>query len=71
MLGKYLFLGVIIATMMLYQSFILTTKGIMDESGHMINPPSDKDKLQGTIASFIYSMLVVVFGLTYKKLAYK
>lgn len=54
-----------------YQNIVISTKGTLDEKGHVIKPPTEQDKFNGSLYSFIYSMIVIVFGFAYKQLAYK
>ena len=54
-----------------YQNIVISTKGKMDEMGNILEAPNEEDKMLGSIYSFIYSMVVIIFGTGYKQLAYK
>jgi len=45
---------------------VISTKGKMDEMGNILEPPTEEDKMLGSIYSFIYSMVVIIFGTAYK-----
>jgi hypothetical protein len=38
----------------------------MDSHGNIIEPPTADEKFAGTVYSFIYSMVVIIFGTAYK-----
>lgn len=69
-LGKFTFLMTVIFSMAFYQNIILTTKGEMDDQGNIITPPTEMDKFNASLYSFLYSMAVIIFGNLYKVLAY-
>ena len=68
---SYLFLGIVVYAMVFYQNIIITTKGTLDEQGNVIVPPSEVDSLMGNIYTTVYSLVVIIFGTLYKKIAEK
>lgn len=70
-LAAYFFLAIVMFAMGFYQNIVISTKGEIDEAGDIVVPPTDQDKRNGSLYSFIYSIVVIVFGTAYKQLAYK
>jgi hypothetical protein len=68
---SYLFLGIVVFAMVFYSHVILSTKGTMDDLGNVIVAPTSTDSLLGNIYTGVYSLVVVVFGTLYKKIAEK
>ena len=68
---SYLFLGIVVFAMVFYQNIIITTKGTMDDMGNILVPPTETDSMLGNIYTFIYSLVVIIFGTLYKKIAEK
>lgn len=66
---KYLFLFIVIFSMIYYQTIILTTKGKMSPDGDIIEPPTSFDSFLGNIYTAVYSAVVITFGTLYKILA--
>jgi hypothetical protein len=55
--------------MVFYQNIIITTKGKMDSMGNIIEPPTETQQYMGTLYTTVYSVVVIIFGTLYKKLA--
>lgn len=70
-ISSYLFLGIVVFAMVFYQNIIITTKGTMDDMGNILVPPTEAEALLGNIYTGVYSLIVVVFGTLYKKIAEK
>jgi len=49
--------------------FIQKTKGTFSDTGELIVPPTFDDKITGYVYTTIYSLVVIIFGALYKKVA--
>ena len=67
--ASYTFLFIVLVAMVLYQYLMKDLKGLYDEEGRQINPPTMQEKILGYIITTVYSGIVIVFGTSYKKLA--
>ena len=69
-IAKFIFLIIVIYAMITYQVLILSTKGKVDlETGDVIEQPTVNQKLLGYFFTFVYSLVVIIFGTLYKYLA--
>lgn len=57
--------------MVVYPNIILTTKGEMDEFGIVIVPPTEAQQNLDSIYTFVYSLVIILFGQLYKGIAIK
>jgi len=56
--------------MVLYYHLKKKFEGRKDVHGHLIENPTFKDKIYGIILTGIYSVLVVLFNIIYKEVAF-
>ena len=64
------FLVIVIYSMIYYQILILSTKGKIDlDSGEVTEAPTKMMTYTGYFYTFVYSLVVVIFGTLYKSLA--
>jgi len=67
---KFVFLVIVIYSMIYYQILILTTKGVVDlDSGEVLEAPTKEMTYTGFFYTFVYSLVVIIFGTLYKNLA--
>ena len=68
---SYLFIAIVLASMIIYQTLNYATKPKYNEQGDKIVDQTLQMKITGIIYSTIYSIVVILFGNLYKNLAYK
>lgn len=68
---SYLFIAIVLASMIVYQILNQLTKPQYNEKGEKIKEQTILMKIQGFIYTTVYSIIVILFGTLYKDLAYK
>lgn len=67
--SSYLFILIVLVAMILYQNFSENLSQKVDENGKVIREQTQEMKIKGYIYTFVYSIIVIIFGNLYKILA--